>query len=82
MIMWNFQPIKLILFADDTSVFFSGDNIDSLTSEFNAELTKISSWLISNKLVLNTNKTSYMIFFLQTDQLIMTQYIYNYYFRW
>ena len=46
----------------DTSVFLSGDNIDTLTSEFNAELTKISSWLISNKIVLNTNKTSYMIF--------------------
>ena len=45
---------------------------DSLISDFNAELANINSWLISNKLVLNTNKTSYMIFF-QTDQLIMIQ---------
>ena len=30
--------------------------------QFN-ELGNISSWLFSNKLVLNTNKTSYMIFF-------------------
>ena len=56
------NKLELILFADDTSVCLSDDNIDSLISDFNAELTKINSWLISNKLVLNTNKTSYMIF--------------------
>ena len=36
------NKLEFILFADDTSVFLSDDNIDSLISDFNAELANIN----------------------------------------
>ena len=51
--------LQYILFADDTSLFLSDYNIESLIIHFNREIIKINSWLISNKLILNINKTHY-----------------------
>ena len=53
------QKLEYILYADDTSVFLSGNNIDNLILDFNDELLKINSWLISNKSIVNTRKTHY-----------------------
>ena len=53
---------KINLFADDTSLFHTHDNFESLIKETNQELTKISTWLTTNKLVLNISKTNYIIF--------------------
>ena len=53
---------KLILFADDTNLFFTGSNLKDLVVEVNSELKKIEKWFIVNKLFLNANKTSYMVF--------------------
>ena len=49
------------LFADDTSVFFSHENLNNLEEIVNVELTKVSDWLIANKLTLNTTKSNFMI---------------------
>ena len=54
--------LRTILFADDTTLFYSGPNIGELTEIFNRELVKISSWLNANKLLINVTKTNYMIF--------------------
>ena len=51
-----------VLFADDTNVFISGENIDVLCSRLNEELECIREWLCCNKLSLNVSKTHYMIF--------------------
>ena len=51
-----------VLFADDTNVFISGENIDVLCSRLNEELESIREWLCCNKLSLNVSKTHYMIF--------------------
>ena len=48
--------------ADDTSLFHTHENFESLIKETNQELTRISTWLVTNKLVLNISKTNYMIF--------------------
>ena len=55
------KQIKMILFADDTNLILSHNNLKSLTGEINCELKKISSWFKSNKLSLNTQKTNYML---------------------
>ena len=53
---------KINLFADDTSLFHTHGNFESLIKETNQELTRISTWLTTNKLVLNISKTNYIIF--------------------
>ena len=40
------NEIFSILFADDTSVFIEGDNIESAIEILNSELEKISTWTI------------------------------------
>ena len=51
-----------ILFADDTNLFCSGKDLETIQMEINAELTKLSTWLKVNKLCLNIKKTHYMVF--------------------
>jgi hypothetical protein len=51
-----------LMFADDTNVFLSGKNIDTLAEKMNIELGKICSWLYANKLSLNVKKTHYIVF--------------------
>ena len=51
-----------LLFADDTSVFIQGDQLDDIANKMNIELKKLVAWLNANKLSLNIDKTQYMIF--------------------
>ena len=51
-----------VLFADDTNVFISGENINVLCNKLNEELECIRKWLCCNKLSLNVSKTHYIIF--------------------
>ena len=53
---------KLVVFADDTNIFCSGNNIQKLLEVVTAELDKLKVWFNLNKLSLNLNKTKYMIF--------------------
>ena len=52
----------MCMFADDTSVFLSGKNLNDLEKVMNQELSLLSEWLNANKLSLNVSKTHYMIF--------------------
>ncbi len=60
--MHNCSNLNFIHFADDSSVFSSGDSIDSLCHNMNIELAKIDTWLCANKLSLNVAKSAYSIF--------------------
>ena len=51
------------LFADDTSVFIEGKNIDEVIRILNTELAKLTVWLAANKLTLNIKKSNFMIFY-------------------
>jgi hypothetical protein len=53
--------LQTTVFADDTSAFASGSDIDNLINNANNELNKIYDWLKCNKLSLNINKSHYMI---------------------
>ena len=50
------------MFADDTSLFISGINVDDLFSDMKCELNKTSLWFKANKLSLNLTKTKYSLF--------------------
>ena len=50
------------LFADDTNVFISGKNLNSLIETMNCELQKLYEWMCVNKLSLNIKKTKFMLF--------------------
>jgi len=54
--------LKFIHFADDTTVFHSGQQLHEIITEINVELLKIRDWLNSNRLSLNVGKTSFMLF--------------------
>lgn len=56
-----FSVCKIKLFADDTIIYVSGENVDELIRVLNEELHKFYSWLCVNKLKLNESKTKYMI---------------------
>ena len=58
-----------IMYADDTTLattlenFGTVNDVTNLERELNKEITKVYSWLLSNKLMLNAAKSKFMIFF-------------------
>ena len=53
---------NMIMYADDTTLFCDINNIPDVEHSLNAELSKITDWLASNKLSLDANKTKFMVF--------------------
>jgi len=53
---------KCVLFADDTTIYTSSSDVSTLYDNLNANLYIVSDWLRANKLSLNVNKTTYMLF--------------------
>lgn len=51
-----------ILFADDTNMFITGNDIDYMCRKMNSDLSMVQEWLCCNKLSLNICKTHYMVF--------------------
>ena len=57
------ETAKIILFADDTNIFFESDsNNNSFHIEVSTELNKFHDWFAANKLSLNIDKTNYIAF--------------------
>ena len=56
------EILSIIVFADDTNLFFSHKNLFSLKETMNRELSMVASWLSANKLSLNIKKTHFIIF--------------------
>ena len=54
--------LNLIMFADDTNLFYSYKNIENLFFTMNNELVKINEWFKANKLSLNIKKTKFTLF--------------------
>ena len=49
------------MYADDTHLTFASNDVTILEENMNNELTKVSEWLIANKLTLNRSKTEFML---------------------
>ena len=54
--------LKFILFADDSNLYASHADLNSLISLMNSELDNVGNWIVSNKLTMNLSKTHYLIF--------------------
>ena len=50
--------LKFVLFADDTNIFCSNENVEVLQDTLNRELAKLFVWFSINKLSLNLGKTN------------------------
>ena len=57
-----------VLFADDTNLFCSDNNIRTLFETANQELRQNNDWFLVNKPSLNIEKTKYMLFHKCIDQ--------------
>ena len=58
----NATDFLTLLFADDTTFQYSGNNIATLFEKCNSELKKAATWFKANKLTLNVKKTKFMLF--------------------
>ena len=54
--------LNYILFADDSTVYFSADNMKVITDTLNQELDRVYEWTVANKLTINFKKTNYIVF--------------------
>ena len=53
---------KSILFADDTTLYTSSNNMTELFNSVQRDLDSLSDWFKANKLSLNATKTNYVLF--------------------
>ena len=53
--------LKFVLFADDTTILYSHDNLAGKMNEINKELQEVTNWFKANKLSVNARKTNYML---------------------
>lgn len=56
------KDCNVIMFADDTNLFFSSKNLTDLEKTINRELQNICLWFNLNKLSLNVKKTNFILF--------------------
>ena len=57
----NVSKFMVKLFADDTLLAMSGNDIRTLEKNANIEMKKISKWFSNNKLTLNVDKSKFML---------------------
>ena len=53
---------SMLLFADDTNIFYSHSCLKTLNETLQTEVDKIAEWLNTNKLSINTSKTKFILF--------------------
>ncbi len=70
--------LSFILFADDTTVFYSNKDINNVYDTINSELKEVCNWFKCNKLSLNAKKTNLMFIGTphQTKQIKDNRYIF------
>ncbi len=62
---------KSVLFADDTTIFLTGNDAENLFIDISHDFINLVDWFMANKLFLNLTKTNYILFKpnnLQTDE--------------
>ena len=68
----EWSNLLALLFADDTTLLASGDNIDDLIIHVNSEFKKIVTFFRAHKLSLHPEKTQFILF---TNSTIVKQKI-------
>ena len=54
--------MKILSFADDTTVYLAGPSVHELEDKANSELIKLNDWFCANQLSLNVKKTKFSLF--------------------
>ena len=54
--------LKFHLFADDTNIYFSSNDLSYLQETINNELLSVAEWMKSNRLAINVKKTNLILF--------------------
>ena len=68
---------EAILFADDTNLLIKAKSMNSLYDIANQELKNINEWMICNKLMVNDDKSNYIIFHNNCNDTELLQYCIN-----
>jgi hypothetical protein len=58
----NIKEERTVLFADDTNVLVTAENGQSLQQKINKFMNELHGWFNANNLILNTEKTTAMLF--------------------
>ena len=53
---------KIVLYVDDTALFFAGRNIQTIQSALQEDLNAVGEWFSLNRLLVNCDKTNVMLF--------------------
>ena len=53
---------QFVIYANDTTVFFSSDDLDNTVNVIIIDLGGVSRWIFSNSLTVNLNKSQYILF--------------------
>ena len=61
-LMLEVEDTEIDIYADDSTNYVSGRNIDDINTQLNAQLIPLSNWISNNKMVLNLDKTDSMLF--------------------
>jgi len=69
--------LQFLHFADDTTVFSSGGEVNELAARMNVQLNNVYSWLCSNRLSLNVKKSSCMLITHRKDRIVPTVTVAN-----
>ena len=56
------SEFKLVHYADDSTAYDVGSNLETLTNLINNDLQKVDNWLCANKLSLNFTKSFFSVF--------------------
>ena len=56
------KNLQFVLFADDTNIFCTGEDLQQLLELITTEMSKLKKWFDNNKLSLNLSKTKIMLF--------------------
>ncbi len=58
----SLRHCKAILFADDTTVYRTGQDLDDLYTTVNSDLSQLTDWFRANQLSVNPSKTKSILF--------------------
>ena len=58
----NDSILKLIMFADDTNLFYSKDNLNVIFEDINKQLQTLIAWFSENRISVNVTKRNYILF--------------------
>ena len=73
----NASNFETRLFADDTALLLSDENLIALNNKVNSELLKVETWLNANKLTLNYAKTKYLLIKPKTNSSQLCKFIHT-----